>query len=73
MYSYGFPAQLDKSRQECDELSHQLKLQQRETERVRQESALDIEKVITYYQVFILLGRVSSTTIDRLHESHGFS
>ena len=40
------PLQLDKSRQESDELSHQLKLQQRETERVRQESTLDIEKVI---------------------------
>lgn len=44
--SYGFSVQLDKSRQDCDELSHQLKLQQRETERVRQESALDIEKVV---------------------------
>lgn len=43
--SHGFPTQLDKSRQECDELSHKLKLQQHETERVRQESALDIEKV----------------------------
>lgn len=48
MNSYGFPEQLDKSRQECDELSHQLKLQHRETERVRQESALDIEKVMMY-------------------------
>ena len=46
--SYGFPVQLDKSRQDCDELSHQLKLQQRETEHVRQESTLDIEKVIMY-------------------------
>ena len=51
MKSYGFPLQLDKSRQECDELSHQLKLQQRETEHVRQESTLDIEKVIMYATV----------------------
>jgi len=42
---YGFYTQLDKSRQECDELSHKLKLQQHETEHVRQESTLDIEKV----------------------------